>query len=97
MILDKSFEADAIYYRVAVEDNGPGIPLEQKKMLFSRLISGTARTGGKGLGLYLVLSLVEDAGGRIWVEDRIPDDYGKGSRFVILLPAYVSHNMVAAR
>ena len=40
-----------------------------------------------GLGLYLVKSLVESYGGRVWVEDRIAGDHTKGARFVVMLPA----------
>jgi signal transduction histidine kinase len=40
-----------------------------------------------GLGLYLVKSLVESYHGSVWVEDRVPGDHTKGSRFVVMLPA----------
>ena len=36
---------------------------------------------------YLVKSLVESYGGRVWVEDRVPGDHTKGARFVVMLPA----------
>jgi signal transduction histidine kinase len=42
---------------------------------------------GKGLGLYLVKTLVEYLHGKIFVEDSIPGDYIKGTRFVVMLPA----------
>lgn len=72
---------------VAIEDNGPGIPDDLKSRLFNRFQQGPAATGGKGLGLYLVKKLVEGFHGAVWVEDRVPGDYRKGSRFVIVLPA----------
>jgi len=31
--------------------------------------------------------LVEEFGGKVWVEDRVQGDHTKGARFVILLPA----------
>jgi signal transduction histidine kinase len=40
-----------------------------------------------GLGLYLVKTLVDSYGGRVWVEDRVPGDRTKGARFVVMLPA----------
>jgi signal transduction histidine kinase len=40
-----------------------------------------------GLGLYLVKTLVDSFGGRVWVEDRVIGDYSKGARFVVVLPA----------
>jgi signal transduction histidine kinase len=42
---------------------------------------------GKGLGLYLVRTLVHDFQGMIWVEDGVPGDPTKGARFVVMLPA----------
>jgi len=88
MALDRSFEDDALYYRTIIEDNGPGVPHDLKTRLFARMMIGTARTGGSGMGLYLARAVVEDAGGQIWVEDRVAEDYTKGSRFVVMLPAY---------
>jgi signal transduction histidine kinase len=75
------------YYKVTVEDNGPGIPDELKNRLFMRFQRGQAKTIGKGLGLYLVRTLVHDFRGTIWVEDLVPGDYTKGAKFVVLLPA----------
>ncbi len=75
------------YYRVTVEDNGPGIPDELKNRLFMRFQGDQAKAIGKGLGLYLVRTLVHDFRGTIRVEDRVPGDYKKGAKFVVLLPA----------
>jgi signal transduction histidine kinase len=74
------------FCNISIEDNGPGIPPEQKNMMFTRFQPGATKAHGKGLGLYLVKALVEDFHGNIWVEDRIPGDYSKGSKFVIRLP-----------
>jgi PAS domain S-box-containing protein len=75
------------HYRVYIEDNGPGIPDSIKNKLFTRFQRGDTQASGKGLGLYLVRTLVEDFDGRVWVEDRVPGDHAKGSRFVVMLPA----------
>jgi len=75
------------YCTVTIDDNGPGIPDELKERLFTRFQRGVTRAGGKGLGLYLVKSLVDSYGGRVWIEDRIKGDYTKGARFVVMLPA----------
>jgi len=74
------------YFVVAVEDNGQGIPDPIKGILFSRLKKGQPVAAGKGLGLYLVRTLVNAYGGKIWVEDRVSGDYTKGSRFMVMLP-----------
>jgi PAS domain S-box-containing protein len=77
------------YYEVSVEDNGQGITDEMKKKLFVRFHRGDTKANGKGLGLYLVKTLVEGYHGRVWVEDRVRGDHTKGARFVVMLPAVV--------
>ncbi len=65
--------------RVAVEDNGIGIPPEQHKRIFGifeRLHSEHAYPG-TGIGLAIVEKSVERMGGRVWVESAL----GNGSRF----------------
>jgi signal transduction histidine kinase len=75
------------YCRVSVADNGHGISDDIKKRIFRRFERGNAKTRGKGLGLYLVKELAERFNGRVWVEDRVPGDYRRGCKFVVLLPA----------
>jgi PAS domain S-box-containing protein len=79
-------EGETNYCRVAVEDNGPGIPDAQKALVFDRANAGK-KLRGKGLGLYIVNTLVSDFHGRVWAEDRVPGDHTKGARFVVMLPA----------
>lgn len=74
------------YCKVAIEDNGPGIPDDLKKQLFDLQSLDKARTSGKGLGLSLTNMLVRDFGGRLMVENRITEDYRQGSRFIVMLP-----------
>lgn len=78
---------DKPFYEIAIEDNGPGIPDELKGRLFTRFQRGKTKASGRGLGLYLVKTLLEDFDGKVQVEDRVAGDYRKGSRFVVLLPA----------
>jgi PAS domain S-box-containing protein len=75
------------YYKVFVEDTGPGIPDDMKDKVFNRLQRGDTKARGVGLGLYLVKTLVESYHGKVWVEDRVKGDHTQGSRFVVLLPA----------
>jgi signal transduction histidine kinase len=75
---------------IAVEDTGPGIPEEERDLVFERFARGGGagrRTGseGAGLGLSLVDEHVRMHGGRVWVEDRL--DGQPGARFVIELIA----------
>lgn len=41
----------------------------------------------QGLGPYVVKTLVESAGGTIVVENLVPGDCTKGSRFIVTMPA----------
>ncbi len=74
------------YCRVTVDDNGPGIADDMKERLFVRFQRGKTKASGRGLGLYLVKSLVESYHGTVRVEDRVQGDYSKGSRFAVELP-----------
>jgi PAS domain S-box-containing protein len=80
------------YFRAFVEDDGPGIQDNMKNKLFSRFQRGDTKTSGKGLGLYLVKMLIEDYGGRVWIEDRVKGDHAKGARFIVMLPVGVSEH-----
>ncbi len=92
--LEKLTEDGRHFCRATVEDDGPGIPDEFKCRIFNRLLKGTDKAKGMGLGLYLVKSLVESYGGRVWVEDRVKGDHTKGAKFVVMLPAFMKKETV---
>ncbi|HEY1355526.1 MAG TPA: ATP-binding protein [Solirubrobacterales bacterium] len=73
---------------VAVEDDGPGIPPDERERVFDRFHrSEPAReraTGGAGLGLGISRSIVDAHRGRIWIEDS---PIG-GARVVFSLPGF---------
>ncbi len=71
---------------VSVEDTGPGIPDAEKPLVFEKFRKG-GKKSGKGLGLYIVRTLVERYGGRIWVEDRIPGRPEEGAAFRLVFRA----------
>jgi two-component system, OmpR family, phosphate regulon sensor histidine kinase PhoR len=69
-----------------VEDQGVGIPRTALTRVFERFYKvdrARVRGGGTGLGLSIARHVVEQHGGRIWVES----DEGRGSRFSFALPA----------
>jgi signal transduction histidine kinase len=74
------------YYRVALDDNGSGIPDDKKEEVFDRFKRGNTKARGTGLGLYIVKTLVEGFGGYVEVQNRVLEDYTKGTRFLIYLP-----------
>lgn len=57
---------------VVITDNGPGISDDMKPVIFDRFRRGKTTKSGKGLGLFIVRSLVESYGGRIWAADAVP-------------------------
>lgn len=70
---------------LVVEDDGPGVPDEDKPAVFQRHTRvGAARTTRTqhGVGLSLVKAFVDMHGGHVWVEDRP----GGGASFRIWLP-----------
>jgi signal transduction histidine kinase len=74
---------------IAVEDHGPGVPPDERALVFERFARGGAARArgsneGAGLGLALVDEHVRLHGGRVWIEDR--RDGEEGARFVIELP-----------
>lgn len=73
---------------LTVDDDGPGIAAADRELLFEpfvRLEASRARkTGGAGLGLAVVRSLVEAQGGDIAVGDAP----GGGARFTVRLPLF---------
>lgn len=77
------------YVRVIFEDHGPGIPDTLKEYVFKRTGHPDAQLVGRGLGLTLVDSIVENLGGRIWVENRVEGDHTQGSKFVLELPKWI--------
>jgi signal transduction histidine kinase len=71
---------------IAVVDQGIGIPANDLSYVFDRFHRGSnvddRRFAGMGLGLYICRGIVEQHGGRIWVESQS----GAGSTFHVLLP-----------
>jgi signal transduction histidine kinase len=72
--------------KIEIKDTGPGIPAEYHEKIFDRFVqleTGKERVRkGTGLGLPIVKNIVEQHGGKVWVES----EEGKGSRFIFTLP-----------
>ncbi|RIK07248.1 MAG: two-component sensor histidine kinase [Acidobacteria bacterium] len=71
---------------IIIEDEGDGIPEDERIRIFdrfTRLEAGRSReTGGAGLGLSIVASIVQAHGGSV---SASPSSYG-GARFEVVLP-----------
>ena len=77
-------EAEPDHVRISVSNDGKGIPEEDLPRIFDRYQrgDGDAQVGSVGLGLFIVRSLVQGHGGRVWAENR---DEG-GTRITFTLP-----------
>ena len=76
------FEEADTGVRIAVEDDGPGVPPELGLRVFERFVRGDDRSPGMGLGLAIARRMAETIGARLWFED-VP----VGARFVAELPS----------
>jgi signal transduction histidine kinase len=82
-------EAEAEQVILRVRDDGPGIPPADQPYLFDKFYRASNvpdDLSGTGLGLSIVKSIVDNHGGRIWVESKL----GEGTTFTVVLPAPAS-------
>jgi two-component system sensor histidine kinase KdpD len=81
--------ADDHHVRIAVADEGPGVPEQLRERVFERFFRVpnrepiAPRQSGAGLGLPIARRLVEAQGGRIWLE---APPQNRGTMVVVVLP-----------
>jgi signal transduction histidine kinase len=74
---------------LSVRDEGVGIPKDKQRVIFERFgRAHGSKYGGLGLGLTITQGIVEQHGGRIWVESE--GVAGKGTTFFVRLPREVA-------
>ncbi|HBE88125.1 MAG TPA: hypothetical protein DDW67_03170 [Elusimicrobia bacterium] len=74
------------YWKFSVTDNGIGVPPQYAReifKMFKRLHARHEYGGGTGAGLAIVNKVIEEHGGRVWVESK----EGTGSSFRFIVPA----------
>jgi two-component system, OmpR family, osmolarity sensor histidine kinase EnvZ len=78
--------AGASAVEIMVDDDGPGVPADERERIFEPFLrldpSRNRERGGAGLGLAIARQLIQRYGGAIAVEDRP----GGGARFRVSLP-----------
>lgn len=89
-------EAHGERLELAVEDDGPGIPVAERERIFDRFHrtdnSRSRSLGGSGLGLAIARAIVLAHAGRIWA-DQSPEG---GARIALELPLFAGHLTAAA-
>ena len=79
-------QAEEEFATIAVRDQGPGIPANERKAVFKlfRTARGkdASRAAGTGLGLAIAKRIAEAHGGRLLLDSQV----GKGSTFTVRLP-----------
>ncbi|OGF99564.1 hypothetical protein A2Y99_04325 [Candidatus Gottesmanbacteria bacterium RBG_13_37_7] len=79
------------FIKISITDNGIGIPMKEKKKIFSkyfRAVNAQLNTNeGTGLGLFIVKSYVEAWGGKVGFESQVK----KGTTFYFTLPLIPHH------
>lgn len=66
----------------SVTDTGCGIPLEKQDRIFNRFEKLDESAQGTGLGLFICQLIIEQIGGRIWIDH----EYTEGARFMFTHP-----------
>lgn len=84
--LSKETQNNKDYLKMEFLDNGIGISDEDKEIIFDTGNIKGSGSKGMGFGLTLVRKIVENLQGSITVENKVEDDYTKGSNFIIRLP-----------
>lgn len=81
-------QVDSAHAELVVSDQGPGIPADERGLVFERFYRSTSARAmpGSGLGLAIVKQVVVKHGGMIRIGETVPDGDPPGTSFFVLLP-----------
>lgn len=84
--IDVEVREESSFVRLSVQDTGMGIPENEQHRVFERFYRARAskqkHIEGTGLGLAIVRRVIEQHGGKVWVDSVV----GEGATFTVLLP-----------
>lgn len=88
---------NATSLQVQVEDNGPGIPTEYQRQVFEpfETLKPKQQTGGSGMGLAIIVRVIEAEGGTLRLDSPIHSD-GRGCRFRVAWPLVTNEELTEA-
>ncbi|MCV7150085.1 HAMP domain-containing sensor histidine kinase [Mycolicibacterium pyrenivorans] len=81
-------QIDPLHAELVVSDAGPGIPPQERSLVFERFFRSTAARAmpGSGLGLAIVKQIVLKHGGTLLVRDAVPGGQPPGTAMHVVLP-----------
>lgn len=81
-------QVDPGHAELVVWDYGPGIPIEERRLVFERFYRSTSARAlpGSGLGLAIVKQVVVKHGGTLHIEDAVPGGNPPGTSIHVVLP-----------
>jgi two-component system, OmpR family, sensor histidine kinase MprB len=81
-------QTDPLHAELVISDRGPGIPPQERRLVFERFFRSTSARAmpGSGLGLAIVKQIVLKHGGALRVEETVPGGHQPGTSIHILLP-----------
>jgi len=82
LVIETDLPAPGTCIRIRISDNGPGINPDSLAKVFDPYYSTKPADQGTGLGLFLSYGIIQEMGGRLWVENN----EGPGASFYIELP-----------
>jgi len=82
LIIETDLPNPGTYIRIRISDNGPGLDPDSLTKVFDPYYSTKPAGQGTGLGLFLSYGIIQEMGGRLWVENN----EGPGASFYIELP-----------
>lgn len=83
-VVEIDYKPDGKEHQFSVSDDGPGISPEFHEKIFTifQTLQPRDSVESTGIGLSIVKKIIEEQGGRIWVESEL----GKGSKFIFTIP-----------